>query len=98
VFVPSVVLGELYYAAKNSSQIAENIARVEQFRLSNTILSCDAITANHYGEVKTELKLAGRPIPKNDIWIAAIAKQYALTIVSRDKHFDYVTASTNEVW
>ena len=40
-----------------------------------------------YGNIKAELRKKGKPVPENDIWIAAIAQRYQLTIVTRDKHF-----------
>lgn len=96
VFAPSIVLGELYYGAQNSVQVASNLARIEQFRITNTILVCDAVTAGHYGEIKAALKRIGTPIPENDIWIAAIAKQHTLTLVSRDQHFGNLTTIATE--
>ena len=98
IFVPSVVLGELYYGAQNSAQVANNLVRIEQLRSANTVLSCDGVTARHYGEIKATLKRAGMPIPENDIWIAAVAKQHALTLVSRDQHFESITTLVTEVW
>ena len=51
------------------------------------MLGCDTQTARHYGQVKNQLRVKGRPIPENDLWIAAVARQHALTLVTRDKHF-----------
>jgi tRNA(fMet)-specific endonuclease VapC len=45
---------------------------------------------NTYGEVKNALRLKGHPIPENDIWIAAVAHQHDLTLVTRDTHFDEI--------
>ena len=56
VFVPSIVLGELYYGAQKSSRIASNVARVDEFAANNSVLVCDAETARQYGEVKNELQ------------------------------------------
>ncbi|NOY42526.1 MAG: type II toxin-antitoxin system VapC family toxin, partial [Planctomycetes bacterium] len=47
----------------------------------------DDDTARVYGEIKTALRRKGRPIPDNDIWIAAVAIQHSLSLVSRDEHF-----------
>src|ERR687883_166901 len=90
VFVPSIVLGELYYGAQKSTRSASNVTRVDEFAANNSVLVCDTETARQYGEIKSELRMKGRPIPENDIWIAAIAKQYQLTLVTRDGHFDNV--------
>ena len=40
----------------------------------------------------------GKPIPENDVWIAALAKEYNLPIASRDKHFEYVSELGITVW
>jgi tRNA(fMet)-specific endonuclease VapC len=87
VFVPSVVLGELYYGANKSAHSKSNLALIDGFALKSTILGCDIDTARHYGRIKDHLRTKGKPIPENDIWIAAIAKQYSLALVTRDQHF-----------
>ena len=53
--------------------------------------------AQHFGTIKSQLKIKGKPIPENDIWIAAIAKQYNLTIITRDDHFKLVDEITLEM-
>ena len=98
VFVPSVVLGELYYGARKSTRMEENVLRIDQFALNNAALTCDTETARHYGTIKYGLKVKGRPLPENDIWIAAIAKQYDLTLVSRDSHFNDIEGFPFNVW
>ena len=98
VFVPSIVLGELYYGAGNSRRIEENVARIEAFAARSLVLVCDTATARRYGEVKNGLRQKGRPTPENDIWIAAMAMQYDLTLVARDAHFREVDSLKIEVW
>jgi len=98
VFVPSIVLGELYYGARKSARVATNIAQIDAFAASNTILVCDGATSQHYGETKNVLRAKGRPIPENDIWIGAIAKQNSLTLVSRDAHFNELDGLSVAVW
>jgi len=90
IFIPSIVIGELYYGAYKSSHSDENISGVTNFVNSNTILPCDSETARIYGRIKNELKVKGKPIPENDIWISAIALQYDLTLSARDTHFNEV--------
>lgn len=72
VFVPSVVLGELYYGARKSSRVKENVVRIDDFAARNVVLGRDTETARRYGEAKNGLRQKGRPIPENDIWITAI--------------------------
>ncbi len=90
VFVPSVVLGELFFGAYKSAHVDENVARVDEFAASSAVLVCDTATGRHYGQIKSELRAKGQPIPENDVWIAAIARQYGLTLASRDAHFNEV--------
>ena len=98
VFVPSIVLGELYFGARKSARAETNRARVREFASSSAILVCDAITAEQYGEIKKQLEDKGRPIPDNDIWIAALSRQHKLTVISRDVHFKEVEGLKIEKW
>ena len=65
---------------------------------NNVILSCDAVTAFFYKDVKDKLRRIGKPIPENDIWIAAIALQYDLTLITQDEHFREVPGLARETW
>ena len=98
VFVASVVVGEMYYGALASGRKESNIQRIQDFARVVTVLACDAGTALSYGEVKSRLRQKGRPIPENDVWIAAIALQHGLTLVSRDPHFNEVEGLLQESW
>lgn len=98
VYIPSVVIGELYYGAHKSSQARQNLRRIETLIARSSILACDAVTAFHYGSIKDQLRKKGKPIPENDIWIAAIALQFNSTLVSRDEHFSAVPELVVEHW
>ena len=82
VLVPAIVLGELYFGVYRSAQTDANYARLNDFASRNVVLVCSITTARCYGKIKNALLKKGRPIPENDIWIAAIAKQYELTLVT----------------
>jgi len=97
VFVPAVALGELYYGARKSVRAETNIARIDDLATSAAVLGCDAVTAQQYGRIKNDLRTKGRPIPENDIWVAAVAVQHGLTVVSRDDHFADVANLPREV-
>ncbi|BAY23886.1 PilT protein domain protein [Calothrix sp. NIES-2100] len=90
VFIPSVAVGELCYGARKSGRSKENLERIDEFIANSTVLGCDVETARYYGEVKNKLRLKGRPLPENDIWIAALTLQHNLTLVTRDAHFQEV--------
>lgn len=98
VFIPSIVIGELCYGARRSGQVRANLARIDELVSASTVLSCDTETARHYGEVKNTLRLKGRPLPENDIWIAALALQHRLILVTRDAHFQEVERLPAVVW
>jgi len=48
--------------------------------------------------LRIELKRAGTPLPANDLWIAALAREHGLPIVSRDAHFDRVRGIQRLAW
>jgi tRNA(fMet)-specific endonuclease VapC len=98
VFVPIIVLGELYYGARKSAWSAKNIARIDDFAARSGILLCDLTTAQQYGEIKNALRAKGRPIPENDLWIAALALQYGLTLATRDEHFNSIDGLAIVKW
>jgi tRNA(fMet)-specific endonuclease VapC len=90
VFIPNIVIGELYYGSYGSKNKKSNLKRLEELILSSAILNTGIDTAKIYGYLKNELKKKGTPIPENDIWIAALAKQHSLTVLTRDKHFKFI--------
>jgi len=98
VFVPVIVLGELYYGARKSGQMEKNLARIEKFEASIPVITCDTSTAREYGLIKDQLREKGRPIPENDIWIAAVARQKELVLATRDTHFFEIENLEIENW
>ena len=98
VFVPSIVIGELYYGAQKSLRREENIVRVDEFAAASSVLGPTIATAKEYGEIKNALFNKGHPIPENDIWIAALTKQHGITLVTRDEHFKEVDGIVIETW
>ena len=98
VFLPNIVFGELYFGACKSIRVQENLARINQLAQTISILLCDLDTSRMYGEIKSALRAKGRPIPDNDIWIAALAKQRGFMLVTRDSHFEEIDGLEVEVW
>ena len=105
VLIPSIVFGELYYGARKSGRVEENVRRVDELLAGSAALDCDAETARNYAIVKNDLRLKGKPIPENDIWITAlavqhnlIAVQHNLILVTRDSHFQEVQNLATESW
>jgi tRNA(fMet)-specific endonuclease VapC len=98
VHLPIIVLGELYVGAENSSRVQENMSRIDAFARNAYLLSCDQDTAKQYARIGQQLRLRGRPIPQNDMWIAALAMQHGLTLLTRDYHFDEITGLLKLSW
>lgn len=90
IFTASIVAGELFYGIENSSRREENLKFYRDFFAACAVLDVTIETAELYGRIKTQLKNKGRPVPENDLWIAAIAMQYELTLVTRDRHFEHI--------
>jgi tRNA(fMet)-specific endonuclease VapC len=87
-FVLVIVLGELRFGARKSGGIEENMQRIEDFAAESNVLPCDEETSRRYGVVKDGLRRIGRPIPENDIWIAATGLRHGLVLVTRDSHVE----------
>ena len=90
--VTVVVLGELLAGFRCGSREGQNRRELDQFLDSPrvSVLQADEETAEFYGAVFSDLKSKGRPIPSNDIWIAASALQHGLALASNDEHFRFV--------
>ncbi len=94
IFIPSIAVGELYFGAYRSSNSPKHIKQINQFLENCIVISVDYETADFYGKIKTALKAKGRPIPENDIWIAAIAAQHNLPLFTSDQHFKEIDVLT----
>jgi len=91
--VTVVVLGELLAGFRCGSREGQNRRELDQFLDSPrvSVLQADEETAEFYGAVFSDLKSKGRPIPSNDIWIAASALRHGLALASNDEHFRFVS-------
>jgi len=98
IFIPAIVVGELFYGAFNSGKPEQNSVKIIEFLRKVKILNCDQETAKFYGKIKKELKDKGKPIPENDIWIIALSMQHKIQVVSRDIHFKYVDHLDLVIW
>jgi predicted nucleic acid-binding protein len=82
-------LGELHSGFRQGNRRAENEAGLAQFlsRSSVRVLELTADTALHYAEIDHYLRKRGRPIPRNDVWIAASALEHGLELLTTNEHF-----------
>lgn len=87
LYLPSIVLGEYVFGIRQSKyrEMYESWlhASLNLFRP----LGVGRKTALAYADIRQALKTAGKPIPENDIWIAAIAQEHKMALVTRDAHF-----------
>jgi tRNA(fMet)-specific endonuclease VapC len=98
VFISAIVIGELLFGAAKSGRSAQNTAKVERFAAACPLLPCNLEVAREYGRLRNQLRAKGRPIPENDIWIAATATCHGLVLVTRDQHFAAVEDLALENW
>jgi len=98
LYVSTVALGELYYGAEHSVHVKRSLAEVDKLAQSVTVLNADSATARIYGYLKHEQRFKGLMLPDNDLWIAATAIQYGLTLAVRDHHFTWINRLILEQW
>jgi len=97
-YVSTVAVGELYFGVFKSKLQETNMKAVQILEAKCTVLTVTLETSRLYGEIKQQLRTKGRPIPDNDIWIAATARQHNLPLGSRDGHFDYIEGIRRVLW
>jgi predicted nucleic acid-binding protein len=92
VLLSAVVAGELLFGFRNGSRYEENARALESFLEDPNVrlLPVTWDTADFFGRISAELRKRGRPIPTNDIWIAAHAMEAGADLVSADPHFGNV--------
>jgi len=90
IYIPFIALAELRAGFRGGRHASANEAALVRFlnRPRVRMLYPDEGTTHHYAQFYHQLRQQGTPIPTNDIWIAALAKQHGLLLYSRDKHFD----------
>ena len=98
LYMSTVALGELYYGAFRSINVAKGILDTEKLKKTLGVVAVDDETAKTYGRLKQEQNKKGKLIPDNDLWIAATAIHYEFTLVSRDQHFTWIDILSLEQW
>lgn len=92
IFLPAVVVGELYAGFFMGKKFDQNVRELNQFLAQPgiSLISITASVAEYYGKLVASLKARGTPIPTNDIWIAASALDTGTRLVSYDDHFKHI--------
>ncbi len=92
VLVSSIVAGELLYGFRHGGRYEENTAHFEAFLGNPAVerLPVTLTTADRFGRIAAALRRKGRPIPTNDLWIAAQALETGADLLSSDRHFSEI--------
>ena len=92
IHLPFVALGELRAGFACGTRGRENEKTLARFLNSPRVrlLFADEATTHHYAHLFRQLRTQGTPIPSNDLWVAALAVQHGLTLLSRDEHFAHL--------
>ena len=98
ISLPVVVLGEYRYGLKSSRQRSAREKWLDELEANCSVLDITSETSRVYAEIRHELRIAGQPIPENDLWIAALARQHGLSVLSQDTHFDKVSGVRRLDW
>jgi predicted nucleic acid-binding protein len=98
LFIPAIVLGEYRFGIKVTRDRKIREAWLEDVESAVTVLDVNSETARHYADVREQLRKARTPIPENDLWIAALARQHELAVITRDGHFENVADLRRVGW
>ena len=98
VELPVIVLGEYRFGIAQSLRRDNYEQWLTKLIASSRVLDINEHTTRNYAQVRLELKKVGRPIPGNDLWIAALSRQHSLPILSRDRHFDGISGVARIPW
>jgi predicted nucleic acid-binding protein len=98
IAVPVIVLGEYRLGIAQSRRRQDYDKWLRDWITVVTVLDVDEGTTHQYASIGLELKKIGKPIPSNDLWIAALCRQHALPLLSRDRHFDFVPGVKRLDW
>jgi tRNA(fMet)-specific endonuclease VapC len=98
IILPVVVMGELLFGAENSTRPLQNLPHYLEFVAACVVVPLGRETALAYARTRLGLKRKGRPIPMNDIWIAAQCLEHGWGLVTDDTDFDCVDGLSLEHW
>jgi predicted nucleic acid-binding protein len=99
VFVPTVVLGELRTGFRLGGRAVQNEKELGAFLAVHvvSVVDIDNEVSSIYADLMTELRTSGRPLPANDIWIAACAIKSGAILVTYNEHFTAIHRVGSEI-
>ena len=96
--LPVVVIGEYRYGISQSRHSTRYRHWLQGLITDCKVLDITEQTTHYYADINLELRRRGKPIPTNDLWIAALCRQHDLPLLSRDRHFDAVSEIQRLDW
>ena len=92
IAISSISIGELFSGFKGGSREQKNRDELAEFLDAPRVdvYPVDEGTSEFYAAILNQLRQQGRPIPTNDIWIAAVAQQHGLALYSNNAHFQQI--------
>jgi tRNA(fMet)-specific endonuclease VapC len=97
-YLPVIVIGEYCFGLMASRDRERRLSWLEELQRQWVVLEISCTTAAAYAEVRQALRKHSTPIPSNDAWIAALARQHGLPVLSADLHFDLVPGVRRIGW
>lgn len=100
VLLSSVVVGELLFGFRGGTQFERNLRALHEFLEDPNVelLPVTWSTAEAFAQISSALKRRGRPIPTNDIWIAAHTLESGAELMTCDRHFDEVEGLPKQIF
>lgn len=88
VFLPVPAIGELRFGALKSRRAGDNLRRINELVSRCQILEIRLGTTEVYARLRLDLRRRGKPIPENDLWIAALCVEHGLSLATTDGHYE----------
>lgn len=98
IHLPVIVIGEYRFGLRASRLRSQREPKLDAFTKVCTVLPVLESTTSAYAAIRHDLRRTGKPIPENDVWIAALALEYGLPILTEDRHFDAVKKVRHLTW
>lgn len=97
-YISTIILGELYIGINRVLNKEKHLAKLNSFLKLCNVIDVDSLTAQYYGEIIAALYKKGKPLPTNDVWIAASSIQHNFTLIAKDNHFNEIDNLLMQSW
>lgn len=92
ILLSPIVIAELFSGFRLGEHELANRRLFQEFLSSPRVKEVPIVreTAERFSLIFKNLKNFGKPIPTNDLWIAASAFEYGAALATRDAHFKHI--------